>query len=351
MIFAARLEGSAGELLLDDLAYVVEVGPVLRLGPIRLEEDPKLAGKRCTVSTSIENAGDVRASGVRAAMDVPPGLEASPREIPIGELPPDVRRPVTWTLDGERPRRGRLGFSATAGSEQVSASLGLAPKLEVQSFGPTSPVAAAGQPTAIECVLTNTGTASVLGPTAEFTLEGNTAEARAERCPPGSSLVLQASFRPRAQMLRTPATVRVSCQGMHEPITMTSSLVVGAASPLPPSSGTLRATVERGGPSAEVSRTPVCAVLENEHLRLAFRRNDFGFGPGEIAVKTGSGWKTVACLPRLSRIVFQDGKATRQERDVCASDEPDCTVDHGRSARMRFVGTCAEPARSHSEWS
>jgi hypothetical protein len=341
VIFAARLEGSAGELLLDDVSYVEQVGPVLRFGHIRLEEDPKRPGQRCTLSTSIENAGDAPAPAVRVAMEAPTGLDAAPSEIRVGDLKPDVRRPVAWTLEGKRTSPRSLRFSATSGAYATAASLELAPKLEIKSFGPTSPVAAAGQPAVVECVLANTGSAFVLDPKAEFTPGGDKAEAFAEGCSPGSSLVLRATIRPLAQALQMPATVRVRCAGLHEPITMKSTLVVGEPRALPPPSGRLRAAVVGGLRSAGAPANVACAVLENQHLRLAFRRNNFGYGPGEIAVKTASGWQTVACLPRLGRIVFLDDSATRQERIVCASDEPECMQDNDHSARLQFVWTCA----------
>jgi hypothetical protein len=42
--FAVRIEGAAGELLVDDFAYLDRVGPVLRFGRVRLDEDPKRPG-------------------------------------------------------------------------------------------------------------------------------------------------------------------------------------------------------------------------------------------------------------------------------------------------------------------
>ncbi len=337
VIFAARLEGTAGELLLDDVAYLEHVGPILQLGQIRIVEDPREPGRRCTVSTSIDNAGDAPAHGVRVAMTTTSGLTATPREVPIGELAPDFRRPTVWTVDGERTQRGRLSFSAVAGSEQVSAALELAPRLEIKSFGPTSPIASAGQPAVIECVVRNTGNAILLEPKAEFTLGESKAEARAERCEPGCSVVLRTSFRPHVQALQLPAAVRVTCRDLREPVTLKSSLVVGDSSPLPRPSGRLHATVARGS----ASPGSACAVLENEHLRLSFRRNSFGFGPAELSVKTGSDWKTVACLPHLGRIVFLDGKSARQERIVCVPDEPLCTEGKNRPARLQFVWNCS----------
>jgi hypothetical protein len=337
VVFAARVEGSAGELLVDDVSYVEQVGPVMRFGSVRLEEDPKSPGQRCTVSTLIENSGDVPASGVRVVIEVPRGLDTIPMEIPIGDLKPDVRRPISWTLEGKRTQPGRLRLSATSGAEVATTSLEIAPKWEIKSFGPTSPLATAGEVAVLECVLTNTGTASVLDPHAEFTLGGKKVEVRGEQCPPGSSLVLHSSFRPEAQAMRIPATVRVRCQGVQEPITLNSSLVVGEPSQLPSPSGKLRAALVGGSRSPSLLPSAGCAVLESEHLRLAFRRNSFGYGPGEIAVKAASGWTTVACLPRLGRIVYLDDSATRQERIVAVSDDPACTQENDHSAQVQFV--------------
>ena len=79
--------------------------------------------------------------------------------------------------------------------------------------------------------------------------------------------------------------------------------------------------------------------LENEFLRLAFRRNAFGFGPGEVSIKTPSGWATVAWMPRLSRVAFLDGKGVRRDYTVCVSEAPAIARGAGgaRSPAVRLV--------------
>ena len=65
--FAARIVGSAGELLLDDLSYVARTGPILRFGKIRLEEDPEQPGERGTLVVRVDNAGDGPGQGSAGA--------------------------------------------------------------------------------------------------------------------------------------------------------------------------------------------------------------------------------------------------------------------------------------------
>jgi hypothetical protein len=337
-IIAARLEGTAGELLLDSVSYVDRVGPVLRLGAVRLEEDPDRPGQLCTVATTVENAGDATVRGVRLELEAPTGLAAGVPQVVVGDLAPDDRKPVLWTLTGDRDRRTRLRLNASGGGERETLSYEVAPNLEIRSFGPTSPVGAVGRPVVIECILANRGSAAVLGPSAEFAFDGKMVVARVDRVPPGRSVVLRASFRAGKQALATPATVRVSGAGIEGPLNAKSSLVVGAATEPPPPSGTLRAAI------ASVTGGAGSAILENENLRLVFRRNEFGFGPSAVEVKTAAGWTTAAWMPRLSRVVYLDGNAVRHDETVCVSEEPTAEFAAGQPA-LRFAWSSAGPGK------
>ncbi|MFH1268795.1 MAG: NEW3 domain-containing protein, partial [Planctomycetota bacterium] len=127
--FAVRIVGTAGELLLDDVSYVERVGTVLRFGKVRLEEDSDAPGQKCTVRTTIENAGDEPAADVRAAMIVPDGFQATPAELSLGDLAPDKKIPAQWTLTGSRTEVRRFEFTAVSGTTDAETSLAVAPKL------------------------------------------------------------------------------------------------------------------------------------------------------------------------------------------------------------------------------
>ena len=74
--FAVRIVGPEGELLLDDVSYIERVGKLLQFGKIKIEEDPKKPGERCTVRARLENVGDAAAEAVGAKMVVHPDRNA-----------------------------------------------------------------------------------------------------------------------------------------------------------------------------------------------------------------------------------------------------------------------------------
>jgi len=334
--FAARIVGTAGELLLDDMAYVERVGPILRVRRVRLEEDPVQPGQRCQIFAQVQNVGDSAVKQVRADIALPAGLQAAPSaqkaparaagakslasekaqqlprvasEIVLGDLSADAKVTVAWTVEGLRDRSGELRIAATAGSQTASAMLPIRPVLTLRSFGPVTPVAKQGQPLRLECELANEGNATVVKPAVEFQLAPETsARKKAESLAPGRSVVLAVEYTPAFQAPSFPLAVRASAENVPERLAAQSQVTVGSGAELPAASGALKAIA-----------TPDYALVENEHLRLCFRRNEFGFGPGELLAKTRSGWQTVAWLPRLARAVYQD---TRQNRYECPGLSP-----------------------------
>ncbi len=307
--FGPRLEGTSGGLILDAFSYLEHIGPVLRFGVVRLREDRALPGKRCTLCVPLDNAGDVAVKDVRVTVAVPPGLAVAPTDLRLGDLASEVRRRVRVTLEGERAAGGVLVFTAVAGDVKAETRLVLAPKLEIRSCGPVSPVAAAGEPIAFQCVLANTGTAAFLAPRAEFVFGGEKAAASAERVPPGTSVTLAATFTPRTQTPSLPLSVAVTGNGLAQPLAAASSLVVCA-----PATGTQ-------------------AVISEGDARLAFPLSSFGYGPGELSVKKGDAWKTVGWLPRLGRVVYLDRDGVRRERTI----SPASVVSDAASKSLRFT--------------
>lgn len=285
--FACRIEGSAGELLLDDLAYVEKVGPVLRLGTVRIEEDPQKPGERCTLVALVENAGDQPVADVRAAVELPTGLAAAPAEVRLGDLAPDRKVQARWRLDGERAAAWTLRVAAVSGSQKVTGALEVAPKLVVASWGPTSPVFLAGEPISVECLLSNPGNALVLGPAARFSAGPQTVEVAADRIAPGQAVVLRATLPPPAQE-RALIELRVLAKNVAAPdlkqAEKTSGVLIVPAARVPPPSGTLKAEA-----------TAEYALLENEHLRLVIRRARVD-AVGELSVNSSSGWHRVAWM-------------------------------------------------------
>ena len=328
--FAARIVGASGELLLDDISYVEQVGPVVQIDDIRIHEDAKKPGRRCTLNVRIKNAGDVVAPGVVGTMAVPDGFQAPAAEIRIGDLAPDQVTRARWTLEGARTRAMAVDFSATCGDTVVESSYDIGPEMVIKNFGPKVPVAAVGKPTPIECELANTGSVILLNPRARFELPTGEVIGRADELPPGESIVLEADFVGSKQSPALPVAVRAEADNLEDRLTAEGSVCVGSSIGLPPPSGRLNAMA--GGEYA---------LLENEHLRMAFRRNDFGFGPGELSVATESGWKTVAWLPRLARLVCRDADGKRREHAVFTADPPRASTTD-KSAGLGFSWTARD---------
>ncbi len=328
--FAARIVGTAGEVLLDDFAYLEHVGPLLQFGTVRLEEDAHSPGRRATVEVEITNAGDAPARGGRAMLVGPPGLEVAPAQRTLADLAPDARVKATWTLKGRRAEPASLDLTATAGGSKAIASLRLAPRLSIRSFGPVAPVALAGRPITLECELENAGNALVLKPRVEFSTPAGTVTVAAEELAPGGTVVLEHQFTPPHETPHAQVSAAAQADNVEAKPAAASTLVVGADVTLPVPSGRLAAEV-----------TPAYAVLEDEHIRLVLRRNAFGFGPAELTARTADGWKTVAWMPRLGRLVDRDAGGARRAREVYAADPP--RVEGGDGAGLRFSWSAPGP--------
>jgi len=308
--FAARIVGTAGELLLDDVSYVDRVGVVLRVGAIRLEEDANRPGERCVVRAKIENAGDANADDVQASIELPDGLKAENATVSLGGLAPDDAIRATWIVNGARKTAQSWTVVAKAGEVESSESFDLAPAFAIRSFGPVTPVSAVGPLTRIECILENTGNVFVKKPSSEFLLGKTTLAKTVDQIPPGQSVVLSADFQPSAQSPDAKVSVRAKAENTDGELTAESSLVVGALVDTP---------TTPGRPLAEV--TDDYAILANEYVSLVFRGNEFGAGPAELSVATGGKWQTVAWLPHLCRVVYRDAAGKRIERSVFSDQQ------------------------------
>ncbi len=306
--FAVRIEGTAGELVLDDFAYLERVGPVLRFGTVRLEEDPQQPGQRCRVHVPIHNDGDAPAREVQASLLPMAGLEASPATVHLGTIPPGKLARAFWSLRGRRDQSGLLRLEARTGQETADTTLRLAQKLAVRGFGPVAPVAAVGKPIEIQCELENSGTAIAPGVAVTFTLGDQRKTVPAPPVLPGRTSLVTATFVPPAEKLEENVSYRlqgpVPCQ--EAPCT-TAALVVTSAAALPKPSQRLGAALDAQ-----------YAVLENEDVRLVFRKSRFGFGPGELVVRTPSGWATAGWVPNLGRVAIRTAEGTVVTSSVCA---------------------------------
>jgi len=300
--FAARILGAAGELLLDDFAYVETVGPLLRISRLRLDEDPKRPGERCTISALIENVGDGPAD-TRATLSAQPGLRASPVELRLGGVAAESKAKASWIVQGRREGPSTIRLTVSSGALAAADVIAVAPKLVLESFGPTAPVATVGETIALECVIRNAGNAILLSPAVDFALGESKASRGLPELLPGQAWVARAMHTPQAQSPEAPVHAEVRAANVREKPSQGTTLIVGAAVRLPAPSGRLRAVAAEH-----------YALIENERVRLAFRRNAFGFGVGELAARTPHGWRTVAWLLHLAPFTYQseDGDTLRE---------------------------------------
>jgi len=333
--FAARIVGTAGDMLLDDISYVERVGVILTMGAVRLEEDPGRPGERCTIRAKIENAGDADADEVRATIKLPAALRATPDTLSLGSLEPDDVKRAVWTVDGSRTEPQTFHITAKSGDAKAETSFELLTGMAIRSFGPAAPAGAEGEPALIECVLENTGNVVVKNPVAELSLGEETAQKTVDKIPPGRSVMLQASFVPSKQSQEMKTTVKARAENVAGELTADSSLIVGAAEDLPAKTGD------------RMAKTDNLVLLANKHVRLAFRRNEFGFGPAELSVARRGSWRTVAWLPRLCRFVYRDADGGRVERTIAAKETPKITS----AKRGRLVFQWSERSDDGAQWS
>lgn len=308
VIFAARLEGTSGELLLDDFSYIDRVGPMLRVGTIRIDEDAKRPGELGTVSALVENTGDEPAKDVRVTLEAPKGLKTTPIDVRSGDITPDGRILARWVLEGVRAQAGTLRLLATSGGQQAAAQLRIAPKLAMRSWGPISPVSPVGEPITVECLLMNPGAATAIKPDIEFSAhaeygpsfppEKKREEKRVglsvERVLPGQSITSRVNLAARHG---SPTRVEMimpqfSFSNMPEDEGQEGSL--GLVTQEEAHVVTIpRAVLPEPSGASHAASAENYAILENENVRLVFRRVE-RVHVGEISVKTRSDWHTVA---------------------------------------------------------
>ena len=338
--FAARIVGKAGELLLDDVSYVERVGTILRVDAVGLEEDVAAPGRRGRLRARVANAGDVPAKDVRLRLALPKGLTAKPAEARLGTIPVDDSARTAFTIEGERVAAGSVTVTAVTEQAQADASLALKPKLELVSFGAASPVFLGDGPVRLECVLRNAGNAIVRGPAARFRLTDRAAvlNAGGKELPPGRCVTLATSFRPKGGAAHLEASVRAGAANTDAAYTAKTRVLLLPDASVPAPSGRLGATSAADA-----------AVLENEHVRLVCRKSGAGFGPGEMQARTPAGWRTVAWLPQLSRLVYRiGGDGPRHELTFVSRAAP--KADSGRTARLTFTCRAASPTEPPGVW-
>ncbi|WP_347244113.1 hypothetical protein [Thermogutta sp.] len=298
--FAARIVGTAGELLLDDFQYVAKVGPVPHIKKVLLEEDPQTPGREARIRVLLANAGDRPADNVEVTISLPGQVRDRPKKTTVPRLAPDEIRPLYFAWTGVRDRPTTLLATAVCGELQDVRRLELKPALRVRSFGPAEPVVTVGQTVVLECELENTGQVNVGGITVTFETPQGATRQVVKALFPTRRTVVRHTFVADAETPNLP--VKVSVQAKDVPITESSGgvwsgqsrvIVVKSISPPPPLG------------RFSVAPRPI-PVLENENLRLVFYPCQQRFFAGRLEVKTPQGWKAAGWLVSMGRLVLRD---------------------------------------------
>lgn len=311
--FAARIVGKAGELLLDDLQYIPQVGPLPHIKKVMLEEDPQTPGQQAQVRVVLTNAGDRPAENIRLSLTMPGDTKHRPLEMKIPSLAPDEIKVLYFPFMVVRNRPMSLQATATCGEFEDGRRLELKPSLRVRSFGPAEPVLAVGQTAVLECELENTGHVILSGIAVTFETPAGTSRQIVKTLFPTRRTVVRQTFVPDTETVALPVKVTVYAQGV--PIaenagdrwTVQSQLAV-VKSITPPS------------PLGRLSAAPrPIPVLENEHFRLVFYPCAQRFFAGRLEVKTPQGWKVAGWLVSMGRLALRNSQG-QTEKYLLAAD-------------------------------
>jgi hypothetical protein len=307
-----RVRGDQARMLLDDIAWVAHVGPLVRILSTRLEELPGQDAEACQVIVTVKNDGDQPLGAGVAAIELPAGLstEGGPLRT-FSALPPDDTVRVAWKVYGRRDSAGKITVSVKAGNQEDGASVSFAPALEVVSLAPREFVISAGKTTPVVLTLRNAGHAAVRGVQAELrpgvplTIVADSRRQSVERIAPGAQVSVVWQVRAEAQSPQAWLRANVSAGG-SETTRVTSSVVVGGALP----------AFTR--PVSGVSITDSVASIGNDKVRMVLPKADFGWGIAVLQQRSGSGWRTLGKLARLTRIVSAGANGKPAQRLVYA---------------------------------
>ncbi|MBC7354270.1 MAG: hypothetical protein H5U08_18085, partial [Thermogutta sp.] len=310
--FAARIVGTAGELLLDDFQYIAQVGPVPHIKKVMLEENPQAPDREPRIRVLLANVGDRPADNVEVTITFPGQVHYRPGKMTIPRLAPDEIKPLYFAWTGSRDRPMTLLATAVCGELQDVRRLELRPALRVRSFGPAEPVVTVGQTVVLECELENTGQVNVSGITVSFeTPQGSTRKV-VKALFPARRTIVRHTFVADTETPNLP--VKVSVQAKDVPIAESSGgvwsgqsrvMVVKSISPPPPLG------------RFSVAPRPV-PVSENENLRLVFYPCQQRFSAGRLEVKTPQGWKVAGWLVSMGRLVIRNSRGEAEEYQLAA---------------------------------
>ncbi len=153
----ARLLGpGACEVLLDDIAWLPQAGPLLTVERLRLAPSAKDRFGAGTVVVTLRNSGDQPLGAVTGAAALPAGWTAEPAAA-IDRLAPGEYRNLLLPVTGRR--RGSAGLTVTArsGDQTVVDDLRLTPRYRLSGVLTDPVLPMAGRPVRVTALVDNRG--------------------------------------------------------------------------------------------------------------------------------------------------------------------------------------------------
>ena len=294
-----RITGGPGEMLLDDIRWVEQIGPWLSLGDVRLVESERQPGRDCTVEVKVQNSGDALAETVRVGLEAPAGLRVEGSSLAaLGRLAPDASAEASFRVTGVRDGSGAIRLRANAADgEEVGALLRFAPKLGTPVIETERFILALGEQTHVRATVKNEGAALIRNLRGSVRLPealkpvGSTVQEVAE-LPPGVEQTLEWSVRAVSESPQAEVLVTMGADNTAGAQVATEMVVAG----------------EQGAKGmAAVAKAPA-------GVELRFPQSSAPMGVGELWIKQGARWQLVAKMPRLARLVYRDGSG--QVHDV-----------------------------------
>ncbi|MFQ6133347.1 MAG: hypothetical protein ACE5R4_14990 [Armatimonadota bacterium] len=294
---APRLTGGPGELLLDDISWVAQVGPWISLSKAELVESERKPGRECDVVVELKNVGDAPAEEIRVEIEPPQGLRVKGAPTATAEgIAPDASTEASFRLLGVRDAPGAIALRASAGDGREAGGLvQFAPELGEPVIETERFILAMGEETTVRAIVKNEGSAIIRNLRAMARVDGALQHAdgrwrTADELAPGRELVLEWPLRAAAEARQAEVRVTVVTENAG-------------------SGGAAANIVVAGMKGARRMHAVVEAEAEEGALSLRFLGSSSWLGVTELWVRRERGpWRLAGKMPRLSRLVYRDGE-------------------------------------------
>ncbi len=309
-----RVSRGSGEMILDDIRWVEKVGPMLAFKKTWITETKGSEGGEFTLQFSVKNDGDQPAEA-KGRIVAPPYLRVETIADSV-KIAPDDWRDLVWRIIGRRDKTDVIQLFATVGDSVAETRVELAPKLEPPVLAFSKFIVQEGEPFTLSCTLRNSGTATAKGvevfiaPSDGVELAEKDSLQRRLDVPAGGKTSTSWRLRATRQGWSSDVLARVTLGEARQEF-RSAKLVVGAR-----------------------HDSGATAFLGNDRVRLAFPKNEFGYGVGFIEIKEGLfGWKRAGAIPRLARLVWQPAEGVRSDSPIYG-DAPQIARDGDTTAAV-----------------